>query len=50
MNFSKSSIVGINVDETSLRMIVEFLQCSEGCFPFKYHGRPLGVNPRFERT
>jgi hypothetical protein len=46
VNFWKSCVMGINVDNEFLVMAAEFLNCRIGRFPFKYLGLPVGANPR----
>jgi hypothetical protein len=46
VNFWKSSLMGINVDNHFLEMASTFLNCIRGCIPFKYLGLPVGANPR----
>ncbi|KAK2418964.1 hypothetical protein QL285_041110 [Trifolium repens] len=46
INFSKSSIVGINLDDDFVEAASTFLSCSIGSIPFKFLGIPVGANPR----
>jgi hypothetical protein len=46
INFFKSSLIGINVDDGFMSMACNFLNCSEGRVPFNYLGLPVGANPR----
>jgi hypothetical protein len=46
VNFLKSSIIGINVENHFMDMACTFLNCSSGVVPFKYLGLPVGANPR----
>lgn len=45
VNFSKSCLIGINVDREFMDMACNFLNCNEGTLPFKYLGLPVGANP-----
>lgn len=44
VNFLKSCLIGVNVAREFMEMAYDFLNCSEGCLPFKYLGLPVGVN------
>ncbi|KAK2420573.1 hypothetical protein QL285_031284 [Trifolium repens] len=46
VNFSKSCLIGINVEDDFLNMGTDFLNCKRGVAPFKYLGLPVGANPR----
>jgi hypothetical protein len=46
VNFWKSCVMGINVEDEFLAMASEFLNCRIGGIPFKYLGLPVGANPR----
>jgi hypothetical protein len=46
VNFLKSSIIGINVENHFMETACIFLNCSRGVVPFKYLGLPVGTNPR----
>jgi hypothetical protein len=46
VNFWKSSLMGINVDNTFMEMENTFLNCIRGSLPFNYLGLPVGANPR----
>lgn len=46
VNFHKSSLIGINIDESFLSSAAKFLNCRVGGIPFKYLGLPVGANPR----
>lgn len=46
VNFSKSNILGINVNSSFLSMAEGFLHCKIGAVPFKYLGLLVGANPR----
>ena len=41
INFSKSAILGVSVDEISPRRLVDTLGCKVDCFPSTYLGLPL---------
>jgi len=44
INFYKSCLMGINVDADFMRMVCNFLNCSQGSFPFRYLGLSVGGN------
>jgi hypothetical protein len=46
VNFSKSSLMGINVPLDFMTVASTFLNCKIGSVPFKYLGLPVGANPR----
>jgi hypothetical protein len=46
VNFWKSCLLAVNVDEDFLELACTFLNCRRGHFPFKYLGLPVGANPR----
>lgn len=46
VNFSKSSILGVNVSPLFLSLAEGFLHCKIGAVTFKYLGLPVGANPR----
>jgi hypothetical protein len=46
VNFWKSCLVGVNVEEDFLAMASRFLNCRIGRAPFKYLGLPVGANSR----
>lgn len=50
VNFSKSSLIEINVPTDFMDMACNFLGCSESNLPFKYLGLPIGANPRSVST
>lgn len=50
MNFHKSRLIGVNVDETFQKDAAMFLNCKNRDVPFKYLGLPIGVDPRKEGT
>jgi hypothetical protein len=46
VNFFKSKLFGINVEEGFLASATSFLKCIVGWLPFIYLGLPVGANPR----
>lgn len=46
VNFNKTRVFGINVDEAFMSSGAEFLNCRIGEFPFKYLGLPIEANSR----
>lgn len=46
MNFSKSKLMGIVVEDHVLRAFASILHCSTGAVPFKYLGLHVGGNPK----
>ena len=46
INFHKSSLVCINVENTNLRCYSKLLNCGQMGYPFKYLGLEVGGNPR----
>lgn len=46
INFHKSNIFGVNVDDWYLEAASAFLLCKVGFFPFKYLGVKVGHSPR----
>jgi hypothetical protein len=46
VDFFKSKLFGVNVDETFLASATVFLKCVVGRLPFIYLGLPVGANPR----
>ncbi|KAK2387063.1 hypothetical protein QL285_060888 [Trifolium repens] len=50
VNFWKSSLMGINVSQSFMRLASIFLNCRMGVMPFKYLGLPVGANPRRAST
>ena len=48
INFTKSNVIGINVDPVVLNGISSFMSCKVGELPFKFLGVPIGGNPRRE--
>nr|KYP48574.1 hypothetical protein KK1_029725 [Cajanus cajan] len=45
VNFFKSHLLGVNVDQVWLQSLAQFLNCKVGSFPCSYLGLPLGANP-----
>ncbi|KAK2447294.1 hypothetical protein QL285_006665 [Trifolium repens] len=50
VNFSKSSLIGVNVSSNFLHVAKNFLHCKLGSLPFTYLGLPVGANPRLSST
>ncbi|MCH83058.1 LINE-1 reverse transcriptase like, partial [Trifolium medium] len=50
VNFSKSSLVGVNVHNSFLEGAASFLHCKVSPLPFTYLGLPVGANPRSKTT
>lgn len=46
VNFHKSSLISLNVEERFNCAAARFLNCKQGGIPFKYLGLPVGANPR----
>jgi hypothetical protein len=46
VNYHKSMLVGINVDESWLSEAASVLSCKIGKFPFVYLGLPIGGDVR----
>jgi hypothetical protein len=46
VNFWKSSLMGINVDNDFMELASKFLNCIRGGIPFKYLVLPVGASPR----
>jgi hypothetical protein len=46
VNFWKSSLMGVNVDNDFMELASNFLNCICGGIPFKYLGLPVGTSPR----
>lgn len=44
VNFHKSSLFGINIEESWLKSAAQSLHCKIGKFPFLYLGLPIGGN------
>ncbi|GAU12446.1 hypothetical protein TSUD_229800 [Trifolium subterraneum] len=50
INFMKSKLYGINVDDRFLEAGSSFLSCRSDVIPFKFLGIPTGANPRRKET
>jgi hypothetical protein len=50
VNFFKSKLYGINLDDDFLRAASAFLHCGVDSIPFKFLGIPVGANPRRKAT
>ncbi|GAU44056.1 hypothetical protein TSUD_399540 [Trifolium subterraneum] len=50
VNFSKSSIMGVNVSTEFLGVAERFLHCRVGSIPFTYLGLPIGASHRKDAT
>ncbi|PNY01857.1 cysteine-rich receptor-like protein kinase, partial [Trifolium pratense] len=50
VNFYKSKLYGINLDESFLRASSAFLNCGVETIPFRFLGIPVGANPRRRAT
>ncbi|GAU30676.1 hypothetical protein TSUD_39000 [Trifolium subterraneum] len=50
INFTKSKLYGINVDDRFLEAGSTFLSCRSDVIPFKFLGIPVGANPRRRET
>jgi hypothetical protein len=46
VNFWKSCLIGINVEDSFMESACTFLNCIRGSIPFKYLGLPVGASPR----
>lgn len=46
VNFQKSNLVGVNVDEGLLALAATFLNCKRSGLSFKFLGLPVRANPR----
>jgi hypothetical protein len=46
VNFHKSMLFGVNVNDSWLHEAASVMQCKHGCLPFTYLGLPIGGNPR----
>lgn len=46
INFMKSSLITMNVDDQFVLAASQFLNCKRGRLPFKYQGLPVGSNHR----
>jgi hypothetical protein len=50
VNFSKSSVMGVNAGDEFLCLAERFLYCSVVTVPFTYLGSHVGANPRLDKT
>ncbi|CAJ2637088.1 unnamed protein product [Trifolium pratense] len=50
VNFFKSKLYGINLDDRFLRASSSFLHCGVDHLPFRFLGIPVGANPRRKAT
>ncbi|GAU19703.1 hypothetical protein TSUD_78280 [Trifolium subterraneum] len=50
INFVKSKLYGINIDNSLLNAGAAFLSCKTASVPFKFLGIPVGANPRRRET
>jgi len=50
INFFKSSLIGVSVDSEFMEMACSFLNCTQGCVPFKYLGLLVGANVKSMST
>jgi hypothetical protein len=50
VNFTKSRLFGVNVENDFITIAAKFLNCKLGTIPFVYLGLPVGANPRKEAT
>ncbi|PNX58635.1 ribonuclease H, partial [Trifolium pratense] len=50
INFVKSKLYGVNVDNRLLEAGAVFLSCNTAAIPFKFLGLPVGANPRRKET
>lgn len=50
VNFHKSRLFGVNMDETFQKDAANFLNYKNGELPFKFLGLPIGTKPRKEST
>lgn len=48
INFSKSTLIGVGVEENLVHSWGNDLGCSVGTIPFRYLGLPVGANPAFK--
>lgn len=44
INYNKSNLFGIGIDEASVYNMAQRFNCSVGAFPFKYLGLPIGAS------
>jgi hypothetical protein len=50
INFFKSKLHGINLDDGFFRALFSFLHCGVKLIPFRFLGIPVGANPRRRAT
>ena len=50
VNFYKSKLYGINIEDSFLRASSSFLHCAVESIPFRFLGIPVGANPRRRST
>ncbi|KAK2445049.1 hypothetical protein QL285_016023 [Trifolium repens] len=50
INFVKSKLIGLNVEDRFLEAAASFLSCLTDVVPFKFLGIPVGANPRRSAT
>ncbi|KAI8543503.1 hypothetical protein RHMOL_Rhmol08G0223300 [Rhododendron molle] len=50
INFSKSSLCGVNVPHQDVISLAQIMGCKTEALPIKYLGLPLGANPRRIKT
>ncbi|KAK2409977.1 hypothetical protein QL285_045372 [Trifolium repens] len=50
VNFYKSKLYGVNLDDNFLRASSSFLHCEVDSIPFRFLGIPVGANPRRSAT
>jgi hypothetical protein len=43
VNYAKSSMIPINMNEDKLQHFTSTMNCQKGCFPFTYLSLPLGI-------
>lgn len=50
VNYFKSNLFGLNVQDNFLNVASNFLSCCIGSLPFKFLGIPVAANPRRRAT
>jgi hypothetical protein len=50
VNFHKSKLYGVNLDDCFLRASWSFLHCEVDSISFRFLGIPVGANPRHRAT
>lgn len=50
VNYKKTRVIGINVEDEFTNLAAVFLHCQSGQLPFKYLSLPVGANPRSVST